>query len=183
MGVRQAFPSLKTREPRVRTFVPARMLLGARWADAFILNVSSRGLLIQSAESLERGAYIELRRGDQVIIARVVWRVGSRAGLRAQDRVPIEAIVTTRGQRADRAADGATDPVGSDRRPEPRHDQTHRHDRSRLRGRAIEFTSVALIGATLSFAVFSLVAEALADPLSKVRTALSAQASLPADSR
>lgn len=175
MGFKAAFPSLKAREPRISVCVPARLRLGAQWTDACILNVSSRGLLIHCPEPAERGTYVELRRGDQIIVARVIWRRGSLAGLRAQDRVPVEAIATS-GAKRSAIVPGLGRPI-IDRRG------SRRHERSRMRGRALEFASLALIGATLSVAVLSMVAAALAQPFSKVSTALADQASLPADSR
>ena len=74
--------------------LPARMRHGAAWSDACILNVSSRGLLIHTSRQAPMGSEIELRRGEHVILARVVWRDGAKVGLRADDRVPIEEIVT-----------------------------------------------------------------------------------------
>ena len=176
MASRPHSRSLKPRETRITVVVPARLRLGAKWSDACILNVSARGLLIHTREAAERGSYVELRRGDQVIVGRVMWRSGSRVGLRAQDRVPVEAIVTSKGPVELRlcAAEGA--PVERRRTPRPRTE-------SRLRGRAMEFISVAVIGAGLSIAVVSMMAEALARPLSQVAGALGGQAALEADSR
>jgi hypothetical protein len=179
MGMSSAFPLLRVREPRMKVCIPARLRLGAQWTDAFILNVSSRGLLIQSSGAVERGMYVELRREDQVIIGRIVWRSGSRAGLRAQDRVPLESIVTAGAVRSKKASSPL--PSAADRRRSPRRDQ--QHARSRLRGRAMEFASVAAVGGVLSIAAVSLVAEAVTQPFAKVRNALSGQASLPVDSR
>jgi hypothetical protein len=169
-------PALKAREPRISVVVPARLRVGARWSDACILNISARGLLVRSADKAERGSYVELRRGDQVIIGRVMWRSGSRLGLRAQDRVPVEAIVTSKLALC--RAQPAQDAVPVERRRVPR-----THERSRLRTRAMEFASIAAIGVTLSVAVASTVAAAVTNPLTRVRAALAGQASLPADSR
>ncbi|MBV9529062.1 PilZ domain-containing protein [Sphingomonas sp.] len=178
--MRQAIPTLKVREPRIKTFVAARMRLGARWTDAFILNVSSRGLLVRSSELLDRGTYVELRRDDKVIVARVVWRSGSCAGLRAQDRVPLEAIVTSA---ASRPALREAVAVPYDRRRPNGRPREHEQERSRLRGRAMEFISVAIVGAMLSITLFSIVAETLDQPFARVRSALIGQASLPAESK
>lgn len=167
---------LKSREPRINVIAPARLRLGAKWSDACILNVSSRGLLIHVPQPPQRGSYVELRRGEQVIIGRVMWCKGSRVGLRAQDRVPIEAIVTKQGAQALRLTADNGRPV--ERR---RFDRTH--ERSRLGARLFEFASVAAVGAMLSVAVVSVVSRAVAEPLSRVRTALDGQASLSADSR
>src|SRR3954454_9192980 len=83
----------RPRELRRRVMLQARMRTGVTWSDAYILNVSSRGLLINFSRSVLQGSTVELWHGDHVIVARVVWRKGTRAGLRAEDRVPIEEIV------------------------------------------------------------------------------------------
>ena len=168
--------SFKPRDTRITVVVPARMRLGANWSDACILNVSARGLLIHTQEAAERGSYVELRRGDQVIVGRVMWRSGSRVGLRAQDRVPVEAIVTSKGSEALRLCAGESAPVERRRTRRPPVD-------NRLRGRAMQFMSVAAIATTLSVAIVSMMAEALAEPLSRATIALGGQASLRADSR
>lgn len=146
--------------------VPARLRIGANWSDACILNVSSRGVLIHVPQPPQRGSYVELRRGDQVIIGRVMWSKGSRAGLRAQDRVPVEAIVTnTSAQELRLTAPGGT--------PVERRRVARTYEQSRWRSRVLEFASIAALGAVLSITLVSVVSRAVAEPLSRVRTALS----------
>lgn len=145
--------------------VPARMRLGCRWDDACILNISPHGLLIHAREPLARGTYVELRRGPYVIVARVVWGEGGRAGLRAQDRMPVEQIVTLGAAPAQPVPANAARLV--ERRSRPRS-----HERSRQLGRAMEFACFALIGLLASTAALAFVAEALARPLAQVRAAL-----------
>jgi hypothetical protein len=161
-----ATSSHKPRETRINVVVPARLRLGAKWSDACILNVSARGLLIHSREPAERGSYVELRRGDQVIVGRVMWQSGPRIGLRSQDRVPVEAIVTSKASEALRLCASPGQPV--ERRKVRRAPAD-----SRLRGRAMQFISTAVIAASLSLAVISMVVEAVAEPLSRVKVALS----------
>ena len=156
--------------------VAARLRMGASWSDACILNVSSRGVLIHVPQPPQRGSYVELRRGNQVIIGRVMWSKGSRAGLRAQDRVPVEAILTSKASQGFRL----TAPGGT---PVERRRSARTHEQSRSRSRAFEFASIAALGAVLSITLVSVVSRAVAEPLSRVRTALSGQASLAADSR
>jgi hypothetical protein len=146
--------------------VPARMRLGCRWDDACILNISPHGLLIHVREPLLRGSYVELRRGPYVIVARVVWGEGGRAGLRAQDRMPVEQIVTLAGAPGQPTAP-ATAPLRFERRSRPRS-----HEGNRQLGRAMEFACFAVIGLFASTAVLAFVAEALARPLAQVRAAL-----------
>ena len=102
--------------------------------------------------------------GRRVIVARVVWRKGVKAGLQSEERVPIEEIVslaqspglqlTPRGRPA------------YERRRRPR---TNRN--SRLRARALEFASVAIIGASLAGAAFGLIEQALGRPFAAAQSA------------
>ena len=81
------------REWRRCVRVKARIKLSDGWRDASILNVSSRGLMIHSACCSNPGGEVELRGGDQVIRARVVWRKGERAGLRSDSVLPVIDII------------------------------------------------------------------------------------------
>jgi len=86
---------LKPREERQRVMLPARMRSKAGWSDACILNVSKRGLLVYSSGSADPGAFVEIRRGGQLVVARVVWRKNQRIGLHSPDPVRVEAIIST----------------------------------------------------------------------------------------
>src|SRR5690349_5416886 len=134
----------KPRELRRRVLLPARMRTGAAWSDACILNVSSRGALIHSSRPFPRGSIVELRHGDHVIVGRVVWRDGAKAGLHAEQRVPVEQILSLADGPALRLSAA---PGGVERRRKPR-----THDGSRMRSRALEFAGVVIIGVALSSA-------------------------------
>jgi hypothetical protein len=142
--------------------VPARLRHGASWSDACILNVSSRGLMIHTGRPVIRGSEVEIRRGDHVIVARVMWREGAKAGLKAEERVPVEDIVTL-GQSPQYQLTAAT----GERRKHPRPE-----DRSRLHARAIQFVGVLVIGASLAGAGLLMVEQAFARPLAVVSAAL-----------
>ncbi|MCL6697581.1 hypothetical protein LZ496_02115 [Sphingomonas sp. NSE70-1] len=144
--------------------IEARVRCGATWSDACILNMSSRGMLIQAQPTPSRGSYLEIRRGSQVVVARVVWSNAIRCGVRTQDIVSAEQLIRDHA----RSAKSAT-PV--ERRREPRLVAT-RHDASRFRSRAIEFGTFALLGAGVAIFATSLVGELLATPLEAVRQAL-----------
>ena len=146
--------SQKPRELRRRVVVPARLRHGAAWTDACILNISSRGLMIHTGRQIAKGTQVEVRRGDHVIIARVVWREGGRAGLRAEDRVPVDEIMTLGRSPSLQLTAG---PV--ERRRHPRS-----AERNRLRGKAVEFAAVATISACLAAAGLSMVQAAFARP-------------------
>lgn len=162
MHARQFSRAQKPRELRRRVVVPARLRHGASWSDTCILNISSRGLMIHTGRPVLKGAEVEIWRGDHMIVARVVWREGARAGLKAEDRVPVEEIITLgsapalqltadRGERRKRS------------RPE---------SLSRLRGRLIEFAGVVAIAVSLAGAGLTMVQTAFARSLAIVGAAL-----------
>ena len=144
--------------------LPARIRLGDAWSDACILNISSRGLMIHSGRGVMQGSLVELRRGEQIIIGRVVWRNGSRAGLQCDGRLPVDEILSL-----SQAASLQLTAVGGkrvERRKKPRHDE------SRMRARAMEFASVAVIAACLGAGLFAMVEQAFARPIAIVESAL-----------
>ena len=157
--------SQRPRELRRRVMLPARLRAGAQWSDTCILNISSRGLLIHSARAAPEGSIIELRRGDQVIVARVMWREGARVGLQADERLPVEQIMSLGQSEALQLT--ASTGAAVERRKQPRTQVD-----ARLRGRAIEFASVAVIAASMALTIWSMASEALARPMAAVSAAL-----------
>jgi hypothetical protein len=162
----KAKQSHRPRELRRRVMLPARLRTGAQWSDACILNISSRGLLIHCPRTVSDGGVVEVRRGDHVIVGRVVWREGTRAGLQVDDMLPVEQIMSLdQSQALQLTASGG--PV-VERRKRPR---TIEID-SRLRGRAMEFVSVGVIAASLALTIWSMAEQALAKPMAAVSAAL-----------
>lgn len=155
----------RPRELRRRVVMPARLRSSAGWSDACILNVSSRGLLIHSACSGGAGSTVELRRGDHVIAARVVWRDGARAGLQTHERLIVEEILSLHGSAAMTLTAGGcmTDPPRCERRRAERRSQ----------GRTIEFVGVVLIACSLAVMAFDMVQQALSRPIMMIASALS----------
>ena len=145
--------------------LPARMRTAVGWSDARILNVSSRGLMIHASLSALECGVIELWHGDHTITARVVWREGTKAGLQAEDRIPVEEILSLSGSAALKLS--AEPYRGIERRKRPR-----TADDSRLWARAFEFASIAVIAGLLALSFSLWVGEALAQPLAAVATAL-----------
>lgn len=143
-----------------------RMRTNWGWSDACILNVSSRGLMINAgaAQALTDGR-IEIWHGEHVIIASVVWRKGTRAGLQCEERVPVDDILLLSRAPSLQLTAGQWPSV--ERRKRPRSP-----DDNRIRARAIEFAGVAII--TVSFAAGALVMaeHAFARPLGYVEAAL-----------
>jgi hypothetical protein len=159
--------ALKPREERQRVMLPARMRTGSGWSDACILNISRKGLLVYSSGSAEPGSFVEIRRGGQLVVARVVWRRNQRIGLRSPDPVRIEDIITT--ETAASAVQASIAQFHADRRRLPRNG-----DKSRNHARAMEFMAVILAATALAGAAVSGVNDALGAPLAAVRVALGA---------
>ncbi|HZU52078.1 MAG TPA: hypothetical protein VE968_09415 [Sphingomicrobium sp.] len=152
---------------RRRVLIKARVRSGTQWSDACILNISSRGLMIQSHRAGPEGSLVELHRGDHVIVARVVWRDGSRAGLQSEERLPVEQIMSLSNSGSLRlvASDGAL----IDRRRRPRPQRTD----ARSRGRAIEFAGTAVLLVMFALGIGAMALHALAQPLAIAGAALS----------
>ena len=159
---------MKTREERQKVMIEARMRSGVSWHDVCILNLSVHGVGIQTPEPPARGTYVEIRRGRQLIVARVAWAKGHRAGLRSLEAIFISAIVNDAGSAAAPREIGG---VAIERRAAPR-TALQRHDSSRVMGRAMEFACFGLVAAALALTAFGSVERALANPLSQISAAL-----------
>ena len=158
--------AVKPREERQKVMIRARMRSGVSWHDVCVLNLSAHGVGIQAAEPPARGTYVEIRRGPHVIVARVAWSKGHRAGLRSQDPIFIQSIVKDTAAAPPQVAG---QPV--ERRRAPRTAQQG-HDRSRWLGRAMEFVCFALVAGAVALTAFGSVEQALARPLSQISAAL-----------
>ena len=157
----------KPREVRRRVLVPARMKQGVTWTDVCIRNMSSRGLHLQVSSPPKPGTYVELRRGDHVIVARVIWSREQECGAQTQDLLPIDQIIQNRAS--------TSSPVSSvgpvDRRAMPR-TTTQAHELSRQLSSGIQFGFIVLIGLSLAGAAVAAVKEALAVPMAVVAAKL-----------
>ncbi len=145
--------------------LPARMRCASGWSDACILNISTRGLLIYSTGPAEPGSFVEVRRGSQLVVARVVWRQNKRIGLCAPDPVPIEQIITN--DAAATAVQVCGGRTGLERRQLPR-----TAEKSQARARAAQFLAMVLIGSAMAGAAAIYVQRVLTHPLTAVSSAL-----------
>ena len=159
---------MKSREPRKKVMIKARMRVGAAWRDAFILNLSSRGLMVRADDPPPHGSYLELRRGRHVIVARVMWTSDRHCGLRAQDALPTEAIIAE----PDTSKSRALAPAAERRAQRATRPRPTAHEQSRWRSRGLEFVSLALAGGVFASLAYGAVASVLQRPLVAVRTAL-----------
>jgi hypothetical protein len=157
---------VKAREERQKVMIRARMRSGVSWHDVCILNLSRRGLGIQAAEPPQRGTDVEICRGSQVIVARVMWAKGHRAGLHSQDAIAVQALV-----RENPANDPGTATPKVERRRAPR-STLKQHEASRLLARSIEFAGIGLAALAFGLVALGSVQQALARPIAQVRAAL-----------
>ncbi len=82
----------KQRETRYPVLIPARMRAAPSWTDVVIHNLSAHGALIACDNPPDRGAYVEIWRGRQTIVGRVVWKKDRFFGIRAQGTIDIAAM-------------------------------------------------------------------------------------------
>ena len=122
--------------------------------------------MIQASRAAPEGSVIEIWKGDYVIVARVVWRKGVRAGLRSEDRVPVEEIMSLA------QSPGLQLTATAGRPPYERRKRPRTHEDSRILARMTEFASAVLIVIFFAGSAYGLVEQALAKPLAEVRSAL-----------
>lgn len=155
------------REWRRKVLVSARMRSPAGWGDVRILNVSSRGMMIRTALPTTPGTTIELRRGDQVMVGKVMWRSGSRAGLRSDTVLPVMDLMCVSEKLGQ--AKPLWSPVTTRARPRP---ACIDEAASTYRGRAMQFGAVLTFVAMVGFALGSAAMATLGPPLSEMQLAM-----------
>lgn len=155
----------KPREWRRCVLIPTRMRSSAGWGDARILNVSSRGMMVHTPHSVDIGSIIELRRGTQTFVAKVVWKDGSRAGLKSDIVLPLTDILCM------------SEPAEAHEEPERFAASTVRAmdvDGAfyRAKGRLIELTIMTMIACSIAVATTSILGGVVTSQLKKVEAAL-----------
>lgn len=155
---------MKPREKRIPVQVPARLRHQSGWSDAIVLNMSSKGLMFSSSVPIQRGEYVELRRGPYVIVARVAWASGTSCGAQSQDRLPIEEIVQLRSP-ARRASPTA------ERRRAPR-PTSEKHAESRWAGQLIERSALGMVAVIVAVLISNSIYALLSEPLESVIASL-----------
>jgi hypothetical protein len=131
------------REPRRSVLIRARMRIDGVRVDVCILNISSRGLLLQSSAAPSRATYIEIFCGSLTIVGRVVWSKNRRFGIQTQDRLNVDAVVE-QSARPPSARDLASVARPSESRSPAPHkvtavDVAQRYERSRQISMIFEF--------------------------------------------
>jgi hypothetical protein len=109
---------------------------------------------------------VQIARGDYLITARVMWTEAGRAGLRSEDRLPIEEILSLKHVSGLRliASNGALHDRRNTSRPEKQ--------QPRMSGRAIEFIAIVAIAVTLAVTAWDMAEQAMVKPLASAAAAL-----------
>ena len=142
------------------------MKAGATWHDACILNISSRGMLMQAGVPPVRGSYLEIRRGPVVVVARAMWTKQHRFGIKSQDVLSIDSIVCQTPSAAQRE-DCPTPERRTVGRPSP-----PTNERSRIQGRTMEYGFAAALAVAAAVFAAGQVYSILARPADAVGTPL-----------
>ena len=149
------------------------MRVGGTYVDACIRDISSRGMLVQANEPPPRGAYIEICRPGQIIVARVVWAKERRFGIATRERMNVDAFIAEAANGVAAAgADQAAAWPNADRRTARRHDVRQSAERSRHISAALEFGFVLACSALAAVTVANAVHDSLSRPFDVIATTL-----------
>lgn len=84
-------------EERTKVMVRAKLRSGHSESDACVLDISTRGLAASSAVAPQRGEFVELAIGDNILIGQVRWSSGRRFGVAFRDRVSVIGVLSGEG--------------------------------------------------------------------------------------
>ena len=144
------------------------------WGDVCIRDISTRGLMAQAAQPPDTGTYIEIRRGLHCVVGRVVWCNARNFGIRSQDRIDIDGIVSERPAAANDAPAQADRRTGPARAPASAAERT---EASRRFAGGFQFLAVIALGlAGAGFAAWQ-VHDLLSRPMAMIGGALGGEPS------
>ncbi|MDB5720028.1 MAG: hypothetical protein JWP15_646 [Alphaproteobacteria bacterium] len=138
----------KSRDTRHVVELRARMQGDGPLVDVRIRNISSRGMMLEAPDPPRVGAYVELF-GTVTAVGRVVWKDEDSFGISTRDRVNLPVVLGKPEMKARRATPKLV--------AAPRESRIEAADESRMLGRAIDFTLIAIAVMALS-GLFALIA-------------------------
>lgn len=138
------------------------------WTDVQVRNISHRGMLVSTSQTLARGTCIELRRAHYTIIGRVVWSKTGQVGVFTQNPLDIPGLLTiSRGGAAPQVAASGQGPNAwssdqPDRRTAPR--APDRAGKSERFSSWLQFGALGLVAVFAATFIATEVGEKLAAP-------------------
>jgi len=139
------------------------------WSEVCIRNVSVHGMMLEMSKPPAPGSYVELRRANVVVVARVMWAELDRCGLRTQGKVDVGALSGGK--------ESSPGPSGNDQAVrEPARLRSDRLDRTaenaRHVARGLQFACGTIFGGALAILLSMASYEAMARPFAAIREAL-----------
>lgn len=161
---------MNEREQRRPVRLTVRFKTDNGWSDAQIRNISSSGMMAVCESPPRRGTYVEFRRGDSIVIGRVMWTCDDRFGLKSQDRINLESLTAAVSQTPKEMEERRKrDRVGEQLRVR-RPSAEEMSARSAMVARAFQFvTIVVVVGATVLILADSAY-DTISDPLASAET-------------
>ena len=163
----------KRRHQRRKVLLPARLKQDSGWSDVCIRDISPKGLLVQGGSPPPRGAYVELRRGAHIIVAKVAWAKNQQFGLTTQDILSVDALIQQSGAagfgRSQATAEVAQVGIATARRP-PSSQQAA--ERSRRTSSLIQYVFALILALAAAVMLMEFVRDALNRSVGKVEEAL-----------
>lgn len=157
---------MQPRETRHKVVFNARMRLGRTWSDVVIRDLSSRGMLLTAETPPPPGTYLEICGPATTLVARTIWAGDRRFGVRTQDRIEMESLLTGGRIRA-------PNPLSIEIRRAPTHDApVHIHEQSRHRASALEFIAAIVVILVSAVTVTILLRNVFAVPMQLISAAL-----------
>ena len=161
----------RPRESRKSVHIGVRVRTDEGWIDATVRNVSQRGLMLHSPRPLRRNQFVEVARGRQLVVGRIVWSDATAAGMQARDCVDIGGLLAQSGAGSSNGADDRRS-KGRASAPVPGASIAERAEASRLLGRGFEKAFMVLALASVSILAVGSALEAANAPIAKVGLAL-----------
>lgn len=162
--------AMNEREQRRPVRLSVRFKTDEGWSDAQIRNISSGGMMAVCESPPRRGTYVEFRRGDSIVVGRVMWTNGERFGLKSQDKINLQSLTASISQ---------TPKANEERRKRERVGEQLRVSRpsaeelaarSVIVSRAIQFVVIVVIAGAAVLILAESAYSALSKPLKSTNT-------------
>lgn len=164
---------MKTREQRLAVNFAARMRCDGEWFNVSVRDMSAHGLLVKPGAELRHRSYVELQRGNQIVIGQVVWSQDGKTGLRSQDRIDLNDMMCASKQKGNaRPAVATTFGTRTPSIDEARRNAAERAERGRAFARNFQFIAIGAAGMAGCAVIFMAVTNVLGKAFATTMAAL-----------